>query len=92
MKDITYYFKQATPSALPSSVSQSTIECVNRELKSISSRRGDPSGDGQPRGQHSRGEYIKLSDADRATIGEYAAKHGPAAAIHYQLSCCIFSH
>ena len=30
MKDITYYFKQAKLSALPSSVSQSAIECVSR--------------------------------------------------------------
>jgi len=77
MKDITYYFKQAKPSVLPSSVSQSTIECVNRELKSISSGSG-ASGNGK---QNCRGEYIKLSDTERATIGEYAAKHGPAATI-----------
>ena len=28
------------------------------------------------------GEYIKLTAKDRATIGEYAAKNGIAAAIH----------
>ena len=78
-KDVTYCFKQAKPSALPSSISQSTIECVNKELKSISSGSGT-SGDGQ---QNGRGEYIKLSDTERSTIGEYAAKHGPAAAIHH---------
>ena len=81
MKDITYYFKQVKPNALPSNVLQSTIECVKRELKSISSHSASCShGNGQ---QKTRGEYIKLSDEERATIGEYAAKHGPAAAIRH---------
>ena len=81
MKDITYYFKQVKPNGLPSNVSQSTIEYVKRELKSISSHSASCShGNGQ---QKTCGEYIKLSDEERATIGEYAAKHGPAAAIRH---------
>ena len=31
-KDLTYYFKYTRPSSLPSSVSQATIDSVNREL------------------------------------------------------------
>ena len=81
MKDITYYFKQVKRNVLPSNVSQSTIECVKRELKSILSHSASCShGNGQ---QKIRGEYIKLSDEERATIGEYAAKHGPATAIRH---------
>ena len=53
-------------------MSQSTIECVNRELKSILSGSGT-SVDGQEKGH---GECIKLSDTEQATILEYAVKHG----------------
>ena len=50
-----------------------TIDSVNRELLSI--RQND--------GPMSQGEYIKISAKDRAVIGEYAAKNGISAAIHY---------
>ena len=30
-----------------------------------------------------RGEYIKLTDKEKAIVGEYAAKHGIAAAMRY---------
>ena len=36
-KDLNYYFKRAGPSSLPSSLSQATIDSVNRELTGVSS-------------------------------------------------------
>ena len=45
-----------------------------RELKAISSATHSQAG-------KKHGEYMKLDDEERATVGEYAAKHGIAAAI-----------
>jgi len=77
-RDITSYFKPTKLSALPSGMLQSTIDCVNRELKAISSAAHSRDGVGKK----TRGEYIKL-DEERATVGEYAAKHGIAAVIRH---------
>ena len=49
---------------LPSSVSQATIDSVNKELSSI--RQSD--------GPNSRAKYIKIIAKDQAIIVEYAAK------------------
>ena len=75
-KHLTYYFKRAGPSLLPSSLSQATIDSVNRELSGVSSV-------SQSNGLKSRGEHLKINAKERATIGEYAAKNGIAAAIHH---------
>ena len=83
MRDITHYFKPAKPSVLPSSVSQSTIDCANKELKAISSATHSQVG-------KKHGEYMKLDDEERATVGEYAAKHGIAAVIqHFEAKKCF---
>jgi len=74
-RDITFYFKPTKLGVLPSSTSQSTIDCVNRELKAISSTTHSRDGVGTK----TCGEYIKLDDEERATVGEYTAKHGIAA-------------
>ena len=55
-------------------MSQTTIDSVNRELSGVSSV-------SQSNGPKSRGEYLKINAKERATIGEYAAKNGIAAAI-----------
>ena len=73
-KDLTYYFKCARPSSLLSSLSQATINSVNRELSGVSSV--SPSNDPK-----SQGEYLKISSKEQATIKEYTAKNGIAAAI-----------
>ena len=64
-KDLTHYFQRRNDKqGLPSSVSQTCIDLVNKELSSIK----------QSVGPNSRGEYIKITAKDRAVIGEYAAK------------------
>ena len=73
-KDLTHYFQRRNDKqGLPSSVSQTCIDSVNKELSSIK----------QSVGPNSRGEYIKITAKDRAVIGEYAAKNGIAAAIRH---------
>ena len=71
------YFKRDSQTSLPKSISQSTIDAVNREVLRISST---SQSDEAPKMQ---GEYIKITAKDRATIGEYAAKNGIAAAIRH---------
>ena len=68
-RDITYYFKTAKPSGLTSSVSQSTIDCVRKELTATCRKK--------------RGEYVKLEGDKKVIDGEYAAQHGTAAAIRH---------
>ena len=75
-KDLTYYFKCAGPSSLPSSLSQATIDSVNRDLSGVLSV-------SQSIGPKSRGEYLKINAKERAAIGDYAAKNGIAAAIRH---------
>ena len=70
-KDLRHYFQPRNYSLR--SVSQTTIDSVNKELSSI--RQND--------GLKSRGEYIKISAKDCAVIGEYAAKNGILAAIRH---------
>ena len=72
-KDLTYYFKHARPSSLPSSMSQATIDSMNRELSEY--------GVSQSNGPKRQGEYLKISAKEGAVIGEYAAKNSNAAAI-----------
>ena len=52
-----------------------TIDAVNKEVKTIASVQSDDV-------SKTRGEYIKLTAKDQATIGEYTAKNGIAAAIY----------
>ena len=73
-KDLTYYFKCAGPHSLPSSLSQATIDSVNRELSGASSV-------SQSNSPKSWGEYLKISAKEQATIGEYVAKNGIATAV-----------
>jgi len=54
-------------------ISQSTIDVVNRKVSRISSSQSDEA-------PKTRGNYIKITAKDRATVGEYAAKNGIAAA------------
>ena len=75
-EDLTYYFKCAGSRFLPSSLSQATIDSVNRELSGVSSV-------SQSNGPKCQGEYLKISAKERATIRGYAAKNGIAAAIHH---------
>ena len=75
-KDLTYYFKRARLSSLPSNLSQATIDSVNRELSEVSSVR-------QSNGPKSQGEHLKINAKEQATTGEYAAKNVIAAAIHH---------
>ena len=75
-KDLYCYFKQDRQSSLPNGISQSTINAVNKEVVAIASTHNDNS-------PKTRGEYIKITAKDRATIREYAAKNGIAAAIHH---------
>ena len=64
-KDLTDYFQpQNDRLGLPSSISQATIDSVNKELSGI--RQSD-----DPK---SRSKYIKITAKDRAIIVEYAAK------------------
>ena len=64
------------PSSLPSSVSQSTINSVNRELAAVSTV-------SQSDDLKSRGEYFKVCAKERAVIGKYTAKNGITATICY---------
>jgi len=58
---------------LPSSVSQSTINCFNGELNNAThSQAGKKCS-----------EYVKLEDDDKATVDENAAKHGTAATMRH---------
>ena len=73
-KDLTHYFQRRNDKqGLPSSVSQTCIDSVNKELLSIKQS-------GSPK---SRGEYIKITAKDQVVIREYAAKNGIAAAIRH---------
>jgi len=73
-KDLTYYFQPwNNRPGLSSSISQTTIDLVSKELSSI--RQND--------GPKNQGEYIKISAKDHAFIGEYAAKNGISAAIRH---------
>jgi len=68
-KDLNFYFKHHSDgqsASLPASISQATIDAVNREVGAI------PVGNGSK----TRGEYIKVIDEERAIVGEHAAKHG----------------
>ena len=76
-KDLYCYFKRDRQSSLPNGISQSTINAVNKEVAAIASTQNNDS----PKTR--RGEYIKVTAKDRATIGEYAAKNGIAAAIRH---------
>ena len=76
-KDLDFYFKRHTDgqsASLPTSISQATIDAVNREVGAIV-------GNDSTSGRNTRGEYIKVTDEERAIIGEHAAKHGTAAAM-----------
>ena len=75
-KNLYQYFKRDRQSSLPDNISLSTIDAVNKEVKRIASVQSDDV-------SKTRGKYIKLTAKDRATIGEYAAKNGIAAAIHH---------
>ena len=76
-KDISFYFKRDRQT-LPTSISHSTIDAMNKEVaKSTSSQ---SAGGGE---DVCRGKYIKITARDRATVGEYAAKNGIAAAIRH---------
>ena len=77
-KDISFYFKRDRQS-LPSNISHSTIDAVNKEVAKSASSQSDDGGDDVLK---SRGEYIKITARDRATVGEYA-KNGNAAAIRH---------
>ena len=59
---------------LPNNISLLTIDAVNKEVKTIASVRSEDV-------SKTRGEYIKLTAKDQATIGEYTTKNGIAAAI-----------
>ena len=74
-KDLRHYFQPRNDSLR--SVSQTTIDSVNKELSSIRQNDGLKS-----RGEYF-GEYIKISAKDRAVIGEYAARNGISAAIRH---------
>ena len=74
-KDLFHYFKQDNQSSLVG-ISQSTIDAVNREVSRVSSSQSD-------KAPKIRGEYIKITAKDRATVGEYSVKNGIAAAIHH---------
>ena len=75
-KILYQYFKRDRQSSLPDNISLSTIDAVNKEVKRIASVQSDDV-------SKTRGEHIKLIAKDRATIGEYAAKNGIAAAISH---------
>ena len=75
-KDLFHYFKRDSQSSLPKTASQSTIDAVNREVSRVSSSQSD-------KASKTQGEYIKITAKDRATVGEYAAKNGIAAAIRH---------
>ena len=49
---------------------------MNREVSRVSSSRSDEA-------PKTRGEYIKITVKDGATVGKYAAKNSIAAAIHH---------
>ena len=72
-KNLYQYFKRDRQSSLPNNISLSTIDNVNKEVKTIASVQSDEI-------LKTRGEYIKLTAKDWATIGEYAAKNEIAAA------------
>ena len=73
-KNLYQYFKRDRQSLLPNNISLSTIDNVNKEVKTIASVQSDEV-------LMTRGEYIKLTAKDWATIGKYAAKNEIAAAI-----------
>ena len=73
-KNLYQYFKQDRQSSLPNNISLSTIDAVNKEVKTIASVQSDDV-------SKMWGKYIKLKAKDQATIGEYTAKNGIAAAI-----------
>ena len=52
---------------LPNNITLSTNDAVNKEVKTNASVQSNDV-------SKMRGEYIKLTAKDRATIGEYAAK------------------
>ena len=73
-KNLYQYFKRDRQSSLPGNISLSTTDAVNKEVKIIASVQSDAV-------SKTRGKYIKLTAKDQATIGEYTAKNGIAAAI-----------
>ena len=75
MKNLYQYFKRDRQSLLPGNISLLTIDAVNKEVKIIASVQSDNV-------SKMRGKYIRLTAKDRATIGEYTAKNGIAAAIN----------
>lgn len=76
-RDLDFYFKRGADgesASLPTNISQRTIDAVNRELEAIRVPNG---------GSKKRGVYNKVTDEERAIVGEHAAKHGIAAAMRY---------
>ena len=61
MKILYQYFKRGRQGSLPNNISLSTIDAVNKEVKTIASVQSDDISKMQ-------GEYIKLMTKDRATI------------------------
>ena len=74
-KNLYQYFKRDRQSLLPNNISQSNIDNVNKEVKTIASVQSDEV-------LKTWGEYIKLTAKDWATISKYAVQNEIAAAIH----------
>ena len=76
-KSFDFYFKrtEGQSSSLPASISQATIDAVEREVRAIHcSRLGSCK---------TQGEYIELTEKEKVIIGKYATKHGIEAAMRY---------
>jgi len=83
-KDLAYYFKPIPKcdfdlSKLPRSIPQATIKAVQKEADGVASsgRENSAASNGK------RGVYMKISETNKAMIGECANNHGVAATIRH---------
>ena len=77
IKDLFHYFKRYGQTSLLKNTSQYTIDAVHREITKICSQLQSDGSSKESR------QVYQLTAKDRATIGEYAAKNGIAAAIRH---------